>query len=74
MNNTVIFIPSRLSAKRFPNKPLAKINNIPISLDDNFNREKPSDLLVKKPQYSCLKNSSLPTFREWKKLTQKNNH
>ena len=30
MNNTVIIIPSRLGAKRFPNKPLAKINNIPM--------------------------------------------
>jgi len=30
MNNTVIIIPSRLGAKRFPNKPLAKINNVPM--------------------------------------------
>lgn len=30
MNNTVIIIPTRLKAKRFPNKPLAKINNIPM--------------------------------------------
>lgn len=30
MNNTVIIIPTRLGAKRFPNKPLAKINNIPM--------------------------------------------
>ena len=30
MNNTVIIIPSRLEAKRFPNKPLAKINNVPM--------------------------------------------
>ena len=30
MKNTAIIIPSRLSAKRFPNKPLAKINNVPI--------------------------------------------
>ena len=30
MSNTVILIPSRLSAKRLPNKPLLKINNISI--------------------------------------------
>ena len=29
MKNTVIIIPSRLGAKRFPNKPLVEINNIP---------------------------------------------
>ena len=30
MNNTAIIIPTRLGAKRFPNKPLAKINNVPM--------------------------------------------
>ena len=30
MKNTVIIIPTRLDAKRFPNKPLAHINNIPM--------------------------------------------
>tara|TARA_Y100001970_G_C14255117_1_gene874759 strand:- start:4534 stop:5277 length:744 start_codon:yes stop_codon:yes gene_type:complete len=30
MKNTAIIIPTRLSAKRFPNKPLAEINNIPM--------------------------------------------
>ena len=30
MKNTVIIIPTRLGAKRFPNKPLAKINNVPM--------------------------------------------
>ena len=30
MNNTVIIIPTRLGAKRFPNKPLVKINNLPM--------------------------------------------
>ena len=32
MKNTVIIIPTRLEARRFPNKPLAKINNIPMIL------------------------------------------
>ena len=30
MKNTAIIIPTRLSATRFPNKPLEKINNIPM--------------------------------------------
>ena len=30
MKNTAIIIPSRLEAERFPNKPLAKINNVPM--------------------------------------------
>ena len=30
MKKTAIIIPTRLRAKRFPNKPLVKINNIPM--------------------------------------------
>ena len=30
MKNTAIIIPTRLGAKRFPNKPLAKINGLPM--------------------------------------------
>ena len=30
MSKSVIIIPSRLEAKRLPNKPLLKINNIPM--------------------------------------------
>ncbi len=30
MKNTAIIIPTRLAAQRFPNKPLAKINNVPM--------------------------------------------
>ena len=32
MKNTAIIIPTRLAATRFPNKPLVKINNIPMIL------------------------------------------
>ena len=32
MKNTAIIIPTRLGAQRLPNKPLAKINNIPMIL------------------------------------------
>jgi len=43
MKNTAIIIPSRLEAKRFPNKPLAKINNIPMIIHV-FNRAKESKI------------------------------
>ena len=43
MKNTVIIIPSRLEAKRFPNKPLAKINNMPMIMHV-FNRAKESNV------------------------------
>ena len=51
MKNTVIIIPSRLGAKRFPNKPLAKINNVPMIIHV-FNRAKESkvgEVLVATP-------------------------
>ena len=41
MKNTVIIIPARLGAKRFPNKPLVKINNVSIIIHV-FSRAKES--------------------------------
>ena len=43
MKSTVIIIPTRLGAKRFPNKPLAKINGIPMIIHV-MNRAKESQL------------------------------
>ena len=43
MKNTVIIIPTRLGAKRFPNKPLAKINNLPMIIQV-FNRAVESEI------------------------------
>ena len=43
MKNTAIIIPSRLGAKRFPNKPLMKINNTPMIIHV-FNRAKESEV------------------------------
>ena len=43
MKNTVIIIPTRLGAKRFPNKPLAKINNVPMIVHV-LNRAKESNV------------------------------
>ena len=43
MKNTAIIIPTRLGAKRFPNKPLAKINNLPMIIHV-LNRAKESNV------------------------------
>ena len=43
MKNTVIIIPTRLEARRFPNKPLAKINGKPMILHV-LNKAKESDV------------------------------
>ena len=56
MKNTAIIIPSRLSAKRFPNKPLAKINNVPIIVHV-MNRAKESkvgEVFVATPDYEIF--------------------
>ena len=53
MSNTVIIIPSRLAAKRLPNKPLLKINGIPIVVH-TMNRAKESnvgDVFVATPDF-----------------------
>ena len=43
MKNTAIIIPTRLGAKRFPNKPLAKINGVPMIIHV-FNRAQESKI------------------------------
>jgi len=43
MKNTVIIIPTRLGAKRFPNKPLIKINDVPMIIHV-LNRAKESKI------------------------------
>ena len=48
MKNTAIIIPTRLAATRFPNKPLAKINNIPMIIHV-LNKAK--ELLNYEPQF-----------------------
>ena len=51
MKNTVIIIPSRLAARRFPKKPLAKINNIPMILHvaDKAKKSKVGEVFVATP-------------------------
>jgi len=43
MSKTIILIPSRLSAKRLPGKPLLKINNLPI-ISHVFNKAKKTSI------------------------------
>ena len=57
MKKTAIIIPTRLGAKRFPNKPLAKINNVPMIIHV-LNRAKESkigEVLVATPDNEIYK-------------------
>ena len=51
MKNTAIIIPTRLGAKRFPNKPLAKINNVPMIIHvlNRARESKVGDVFVATP-------------------------
>tara|TARA_B100000686_G_C16690641_1_gene917387 strand:+ start:21 stop:758 length:738 start_codon:yes stop_codon:yes gene_type:complete len=56
MKNTAIIIPTRLEAQRFPNKPLVKINNVPMIVHV-LNRAKESkvgDVFVATPDSKIL--------------------
>jgi len=71
MKNTAIIIPSRLGAQRFPNKPLAKINNIPMIIHV-FNRAKESqagEVFVATPDKEILhivnKSGGKAILTEW---------
>ena len=57
MKKTAIIIPTRLGAKRFPNKPLAKINNMPMIIQV-LNRAKESkigEVLIATPDEEICK-------------------
>ena len=57
MKKTVIIIPSRLEAKRFPNKPLVKINNVPMILHvlERAKESKVGDVFVATPDEEIFK-------------------
>jgi len=62
MKTTAIIIPTRLKAKRFPNKPLARINNLPMIIHV-LNRAKESkvgEVLVATPddEIFCIVNAN----------------
>lgn len=56
--------------KSIKSKNLQNNIDVNINLPDDFDTIKPN--INKNHNYGCLKNGSLPTFREWKRLTQKN--
>ena len=74
MKNTMIIIPARLKAKRFPNKPLVKIKDIPMIMHA-FNRAKESkvgDVFVATPDdeiFEIVENSGGKAI-----LTKKNHY
>ena len=51
MKNTAIIIPTRLAARRFPNKPISKINNIPMIVHvlNRANESKVGEVIVATP-------------------------
>ena len=57
MKNTAIIIPSRLGAKRFPNKPLAKINNVPMIIHvlNRAKESKVAEVFVATPDSEIFK-------------------
>ena len=71
MKNTTIIIPTRLGAKRFPNKPLAKINGVPMIIHV-LNRAKESkigEVLVATPDdqiFQVVKENDLIDFKKTK--------
>tara|TARA_B110000008_G_scaffold149715_1_gene151075 strand:- start:2107 stop:2841 length:735 start_codon:yes stop_codon:yes gene_type:complete len=73
MKNTVIIIPTRLDAKRFPNKPLAHINNIPMIVHV-LNRAKESQVgqvYVATPDKEII---SIITKNKGQAILTKSNH
>ena len=73
MKNTAIIIPTRLGAKRFPNKPLAKINNVPMIIH-TLNKAKKAnvgDVFVATPDEEILE---IVKKNDGKAILTKQNH
>ena len=73
MKNTAIIIPTRLGAKRFPNKPLAKINKVPMIIHV-LNRAKESkvgEVFVATPDNEIFQ---VVELNGGKAILTKNNH
>jgi hypothetical protein len=52
--------------------PLNNVSPVTISTSVDINNPNTRTTMKhKQPEYSCLKNGSRPTFREWKKMTQR---
>ena len=73
MKNTAIIIPTRLEAKRFPNKPLAKINNIPMIIHvlNRARESKVGEVFVATPDKEII---DLVNKNGGNSILTKNNH
>ena len=71
-------LPPELHEKSDNSITIPKSNQPPLVLKSRITEPKPIPVVEKNtiispaPPYSCLKGSSKPTYREWKRLTQKN--
>ena len=70
-------LPPELNQQPTTNVTIPKSNQPPIVLKPKNVETKPPIVVQNKnvapaPPYSCLKGGSKPTYREWKRLTQKN--
>ena len=72
-------LPPELHDKPVTNVTIPKSDQPPIILNPKTNNPQPPPPVVienktvaQSPPYSCLKGGSKPTYREWKRLTQKN--
>ena len=73
-NKSLGFLQNIIDSKNNSKPPPIQIN-VPKSLDDSSKSTKNSTTikLPPPPPYSCLKNSSKPTFRQWNKTLRKSN-
>lgn len=71
-------LPPELHERPMSNVTISKSNEPPIILKPKTpellkdSDQKTTINIVSSPPYSCLKGGSKPTYREWKRLTQKN--
>ncbi len=72
-------LPPELHEKSVNNQTIAKSNEPPIVLKQKVPelvkepiKQTVTNPIATTPPYSCLKGGSKPTYREWKRLTQKN--
>ena len=70
-------LPPELHDKSVNNITIPKSDKPPLILNPKNNNSPPPVIIENKnvaqtPPYSCLKGGSKPTYREWKRLTQKN--
>lgn len=73
-NKSLGFLQNIIDSKNNSKPPPIQIN-VPKSLDDSSKATKNTTTLKlpPPPPYSCLKNSSKPTFRQWNKTLRKSN-